>query len=196
MQFFKRHHISKLRRFNNFLSLVVVAMCFYAFAFPYLPQISFWWGNVTNSQPPLVAAQNTERESHPQLNTLVIPSLNLQEVIYEGNTEAVLDNGVWRRPMTSSPEKGSNTALAGHRFDHRGGSVFYHLDKIRMNNKLIVYWEDKKYTYKVDRIQEVPPSAVAIEAPTEENRLTLYTCTPLWTAKNRLVVSARLEEVR
>jgi sortase (surface protein transpeptidase) len=31
-----------------------------------------------------------------------------------------------------------------------------------------------------------------VEAPTDEHILTLYTCTPLWSAKDRLVIKARL----
>ena len=41
----------------------------------------------------------------------------------------------------------------------------------------------------------VTPNQTAIQAPTNDNRLTLYTCTPLWTARNRLVVIAeRLDD--
>ena len=53
-------------------------------------------------------------------------------------------------------------------------------------------WEDKEYDYKVTSIREVPPTAIEIEAPTDANIVTLYTCTPLWSAKNRLVVVAEL----
>jgi LPXTG-site transpeptidase (sortase) family protein len=37
----------------------------------------------------------------------------------------------------------------------------------------------------------VDPSAVEIEAPTTQKQLTLYTCTPIWTAKERLVIIAK-----
>jgi sortase (surface protein transpeptidase) len=36
----------------------------------------------------------------------------------------------------------------------------------------------------------VPPDQTQIEAPTTDARLTIFTCTPLWLPKDRLVVVA------
>jgi len=49
--------------------------------------------------------------------------------------------------------------------------------------------------YTVDRIKQVTATAVEIEAPTARPTLTLYTCTPLWNPKDRLVVTATLQEI-
>lgn len=151
-------------------------------------------------QPPLVAAntpvedKKSPPENIPKDNTLVIPALNMQEIIQEGPTEATLMKGVWHRPHTSDPSKGSNTVIAGHRFTYRGAAVFYNLDKVKVGDQIVMYWSGKKYQYEVSRTYIVPPTATEIEQPTDEPILTLYTCTPLWTSKSRLVVEAKLME--
>ena len=47
------------------------------------------------------------------------------------------------------------------------------------------------YRYKVESSRTVPDTAIQVEAPTKDARLTLYTCTPLWNPVNRLVVVAK-----
>lgn len=116
----------------------------------------------------------------------------MQEQVYEGQTEAALRNGVWHRPKTSTPEKGSNTVLAGHRFTYSDPAVFYHLDKVKLHDEIILYWNKQKYIYQVTQIKEVSPTAIETENPTVRDTLTLYTCAPLWTSKNRMVVIANL----
>lgn len=188
---------TRLRRFNNVLSVVIVLLSLYIIVSPFWPNISFWWKSLTNSQPALVKANSgpgksgAPAEQIPAETTLVIPSINLQEIIYEGQNEYTLNKGVWRIPQSSTPAKGSNTVLAGHRFTYRGAAVFYHLDKIKPGDLIVIYSGGKKYSYKVSRTYVVPPTAVEIERPTPDARLTLYTCTPLWTSINRLVIEAR-----
>lgn len=193
----KRHEKkdeSTLRRVNNLLSGLVILLSIYILATPFVPELLFWW-RTKSGQPALVRAENTgNKVSYPNENTLVIPSLGLQELVHEGPGEAVLAQGVWRRPHTSTPDKSGNTVMAGHRFTYSEPAVFYHLDKIKIGDEIIIYWESQKYTYKVSNISEVTPDAARVEGQTGENKLTLYTCTPLWTSKNRLVVEARLLE--
>jgi sortase A len=45
--------------------------------------------------------------------------------------------------------------------------------------------------YKVAEIKTVASTAGEVEAPTDTDQLTLYTCTPLWSAKERLVIVAK-----
>lgn len=185
-----------LRRFNNALSILIVTLCLYIIIVPFWPNISLWWQSLTNSRPALVKAnsqtvnKDTPAEDMPKDNTLVIPSINMQEIIYDGPNEYTLNKGTWRIPSSSSPDKGSNTVLAGHRFTYRGAAVFYHLDKVNVGDKIVMYWQGKKYIYQVSRTYVVPPTAVEIEKPTKDSRLTIYTCTPLWTSKSRLVIEA------
>jgi sortase A len=99
--------------------------------------------------------------------------------------------GVWHLPYTSTPDKGGNTVLVGHRFTYAGPAVFYHLDKVQVGDDVTMQWQNKTYTYTVTEVKVVPPTETSVEANTKDPQLTIYTCTPLWTAKNRLVIVAK-----
>src|SRR5690606_14306871 len=102
------------------------------------------------------------------------------------------NKGVWRDSAAATPDEGLNTVLLGHRFTYGGPAVFYHFEKLQVGDRIVVYWEKQKYSYEIESILEVPPTAVElVKKEVGEERLTLYTCTPLVTAKNRLVIQAR-----
>jgi LPXTG-site transpeptidase (sortase) family protein len=113
--------------------------------------------------------------------------------IFEGDTEDTLSKGIWHRPASSTPDKGGNTVLAAHRFQFLSGNdTFYNLDKVAAGDPIELIWNGKKYLYQVTSSSVVTSRAVSIEDNTAEPILTLYTCTPLWTSQNRLVVVAKL----
>lgn len=128
----------------------------------------------------------------PQGNRLVIPKIGVDVPIVEGPTETALWRGVWRIPGTSSPDKGGNTVLSGHRFQYRppNSSTLYLLDRLQNGDPIIVYWNDQEYDYVVRERRVVNPDAVEILAPTDKPQLTIFTCTPLFTTKQRLVLIA------
>lgn len=183
-----------LHRFNNILSVVVIALCLYVLLAPLFPQVAFWWRkSVVKKSPPLVqVAEGKQPETIPAENTLVIPKLQLQQTVHE-NAKAQwgLAKGVWHDPKSSTPGRAGNTVLTGHRFTYAGAAVFYHLDKLLAGDDIIVYWNKHKRVYKVTTIKVVPPRDVSPLAQTTDESLTIYTCTPLITAKNRLIVTAK-----
>lgn len=185
-----------LRHFNDALTLIVVALCLYVILAPLLPNLSFWWNrSVTHATPPLVAALEDPKnpEPIPDKNMLVVPGLKLEQEIHESRDQSALKKGIWRYPQASAPDEGMNTVLVGHRFTYGGPAVFYHLDKVKVGDQIVVYWQKQKYEYRVEKITEVPPTAVEIQRKdTGKDMLTIYTCTPLVTAKNRLVIQATL----
>ena len=129
----------------------------------------------------------------PSENTLFIPQIGADGKVFEGNSNATLNKGFWRRPKSSTPDKGGNTVIVAHRFLYTAGpKTFYNLDKMEVGDKFALYWEGKEYNYEVFEVTIVAPTAVEIEGYSDEAMVTLYTCTPLWTAKDRLVVKAKL----
>lgn len=180
-----------LRRCNNALSVLIIFIALYIGLSPFLPQIAWW----IKRQAPVIsspALTQIKVDNIPTDNTLIIPRLDLKEKILDGESPLTVDKGIWRRPHTSKPPLDSNTVLVGHRFTYRGSAVFYNLDKIEKNDNIVVYWEGKKYEYKVRDIKIVKPTELVVEAPTDKPVLTLYTCAPLITAQNRLVIQADL----
>ena len=170
---------------------MVIALAVYIVMLPLLPTVSWW----VHYQAPIISgAPTVDMSISTTENMLLIPSLGMKQAIYEGTSEITLGKGVWHRPLSSTPDKGSNTVLSGHRFTYSGKSVFYYLDKVKIGDKIYVHWEGKQYMYQVTHMLEVSPENSNIEAPTNESMLTIYTCTPLWSAKNRLVLQASLVE--
>lgn len=176
----------------------------YLLLMPIFPQLWFYMRQLTGSvrydeqvgefqsslSEPL--PEEGDIENIPDENMLYVPSIGISVQIVEGQTEDALNRGAWRRPLTSTPDKGGNTVITGHRFKYLPPSnlTFYHLDKIELGDEVVVYWDKVRYDYTVTNIFEVDPSQVEVEANTAQSQLTLYTCTPLWTAKRRLVVVA------
>jgi sortase A len=167
----------------------------YIILMPFVPFGAWWIVHEAPiiSKPAYIAAPSSANE-FPAKPTLVVPALAMKETVHEGNGEATLNLGTWHIPDTSSPDKGGNTVLAAHRHTRSGPGVFYHLDKLKPGDDIYMYWQQKRYHYAVQNISVVPSTQVSVEAPTSDARLTLYTCTPLWSFKDRLVVQATLKE--
>lgn len=172
-----------LRRINNVLTAVVFLLCLYLVATPFLPKATY----VFKPEPPLAK----KHAKPPQENMLVIPAIKLQEKIYDSLDPLTLNQGIWHPRQSSTPNYGSNTVLTGHRFTYNGPAVLYNLDKVNVGDQIIVYWDHKKYDYKVHTIKTVLPSDSEVLDQTDEAILTIYTCTPLVTATHRLIIQAK-----
>lgn len=186
-------------RLNNGLTIVVMAFGLYLIAAPFLPQLK-WWLAPPDISTTTQSSQATSAERAaapiPDENILVIPRLGMNEIVHDGASSAELNKGAWLVPNTSQPNLESNTVIIGHRFTYAGPAVFYMLDKVKVGDEIVVDWQGKEYTYKVSTIRTVEPSEVSVQQPTTKAQLTLYTCTPLWSASHRLVLTAPLQGVR
>ena len=185
-----------LKQLNNILGITVVVLALYIFIWPFLPAVT-WWARY---QAPLRshAADTSVPLSDPVPNqsTLVIPKLDMKDLVHGGSSQSALNKGIWHLPDNSTPEKGGNTIMAGHRFTYSGQAVFYNLDKVAVGDEVTLYWQGKRYDYLVIGKNVVPPTDNTLIAQTSDPTLTLYTCTPLWSAKDRLVITAKLVETR
>lgn len=191
-----------LRRFNNILSWVVIFLGLYISVSPFLPEVT--WrikkarddtAGIPYSGKLSEGAVSANRSEAPKENRIVIPSINLNEPIYEGQNIGVINKGgTWRRPNTSEPGEPGNSVIVGHRIYGRGpgtnASTLYHLDRVLPGQKMAIYWEGKEILYEIREKKVVAATAVEIESQTKDQRLTIYTCTPIWTAKDRLVLIA------
>lgn len=187
----------KLERVNTILLILIIAINGYVIMAPLLPGVGYWW----QKRSPHGASARLHRQlaagwGIPKDNRLVVPSMQLDQSIIEGPTMAALNQGPWRRPSSSTPDKGGNTVIVGHRFTYANPrGTFYFLDKVQLGDEIGVYWHGKEYLYRVKAIKVVPPTDLSVEAATGQPQLTLYSCTPLWWPKNRLVVVSALEHL-
>jgi sortase A len=185
------------RHVNNGLSLVVIGLGLYIAITPFLPAIGFIFQDKSpEARAPYTGALaliegSSATAQTPEENRLVIPSIQINEPILEGNSIDLINNGgTWRRPNTATPASQSNTVIVGHRWFGNEVSTFYHLDKVTIGDTLALYWEGEEIVYEVVETKIVDANATEIEAPTMQKQLTIYTCDPVWTAKNRLVIIA------
>lgn len=193
----------KLARINTALFVLIILVNGYVVAAPFGPMVWFWLQSSHTNR----AAELTQAVQHPRPvpqqraaslpNGVIIPAMLLDQSIFEGATKQayqVLDKGIWRWPLGSTPDKGSNTILIGHRFTYTNPrGVFYFLDKVHEGDSIGVTWNNRHYIYRVANVSVVQPTQTSILDPTAEPTLTLYTCTPTWWPKDRLVVTAHLE---
>lgn len=184
-----------LRRVNHVLFGLTLLIDCYIIAAPFLPGIV---GAPVSASPATVTRLTQKVAARPQQsqpNQLIIPGIQLDQTIHEGqDTYGELAKGVWRWPGGSTPDQGSNTVLLGHRFTYTDPEgVFYFLDKIKVGDSLGLIWNNESYSYKVVNVSVVTPDHVEILKPTMQPTLTVYTCTPTWWPKDRLVITARLE---
>lgn len=185
---------NKLRVCNRVLLALIIVCNAYILLSPLWPQISFAIDSkITKPVKINIGDDNNLGTIDRSYNHLVIPKLQLDEKIHEGTAPETAHLGAWRRPQTSTPGQGNNTVIVGHRFTYDGPSIFYHLDKLKPDDEMLVVYGGKLYLYKVDESKIVSPDTVDVEAPTDSELLTIYTCHPLWSVKQRLVVTAKLE---
>lgn len=198
---------NKLRQFNNILSILIFGLALYIMFAPFAPQLALYINRFTDKTDGFkyqsVLADKLDSKVGESLpppptdNHLVIPKIGVDSTVYQGNDISLLDKGLWHRPNTSTPEQGSNTVIVAHRFQYtQGPATFYSLDKLAIGDKAIVFWGNAdnrfEYDYEAIEVKVVPATAIEIEEPTTEETLTLYTCTPLWTSKDRLVVTFKV----
>lgn len=178
-------------------------------AYPFLPGLRYalfkpapelpYQTRLTERQDPVLkglsALPVVGNKPIPQDNRLVIPSISIDMPIHEGATQQVLDRGgIWHIPNTSDPVRAGNMVLSGHRWQYLppSNTTLYLLDKVQIGEPVIVYWQGQEYDYRIAGREIVDPNRVEILNDTPEPKLTIFTCTPLWSTKQRLVLYGEL----
>lgn len=188
------------KRINDALSLMVILLGIYLVAMPVLPEAQFYFQKTADTLDVPFLRQFGPQMAEWQLDTidpagkrLQIPSILVDGEVLTGDSPSLLNQGIWHRPHSSTPDQGGNSVFVAHRFQYTSGpNTFYHLEKVTLGEMITVVWEGTVYEYEVSDIQIVGPNEMWVEEDTPEPVITLYTCTPLWTAEKRLVVRGKL----
>jgi sortase A len=120
-----------------------------------------------------------------------IPKLGMEHAVVGGVSPADLRKGPGHYPGTPMPGERGNAAIAGHRTTY--GAPFNRLDELTPGDQIEVSTLAGSFTYLVEGTQIVRPDQVEVLAPTADTRLTLTTCHPKYSAKQRLIVTALLQ---
>jgi sortase A len=123
-----------------------------------------------------------------------IPKIGVDKVIVEGTDTNDLRQGPGHYLGTPLPGQAGNAAIAGHRTTY--GAPFYNLNELDPGDPVTVTTTQGVFTYRVVRSMVILPSDTAILAASTAPELTLTTCTPRFSASNRLAVQATLVSSR
>ncbi|MEW4327755.1 class D sortase [Rossellomorea marisflavi] len=129
---------------------------------------------------------------------LRIPSIELEEPIFQGASESHLKNGV-ATIEEDTPFSGTNISIAGHKMNAYG-VLFNRLHELTKGDMMALDVNGKTTTYKVTEQRMVSPDDLSVLEDTEDQTITLITCeTYNWTTnefEERLVVRGEKIEKR
>jgi sortase A len=118
-----------------------------------------------------------------------IPVIGLEDVVvYEGVDTDTLKNGPGHMRSTPIPGQPGNAVLSGHRTTY--GRPFFDLDQLTAGDDIIVETAIGTHTYRVTELLIVAPTDVWVTEPRPGGWLTLTTCNPKFSARERLIVFA------
>jgi sortase A len=126
------------------------------------------------------------------LGRIRIPKIGVDWVFVQGTSRADLKKGPGHYPDTPIPGQVGNAAIAGHRTTY--GAPFYRLDELAAGDEIEIETLTGSYTYRVRELLVVAPTAVEVVRNTPNAQLTLTTCNPRFSARQRLVAVADLVE--
>ena len=124
---------------------------------------------------------------------LTILSANINHYVVFGATNNKLEYGPGYILGTSLPGSGGNFAIAGHRTTY--GAPFGNLDRVQVGETIIFQTNTNQYKYQVIDVKIVSPEDTYVLENYGDDRITLTTCHPKFSAKQRLVVIGQLEKV-
>lgn len=120
-----------------------------------------------------------------------IPKIGLERVVVQGVTVPDLRKGPGHYPDSPLPGQIGNAAIAGHRTTY--GEPFNQLDTLVPGDRISVQTLNGTFNYTVTEQLIVSPRDVRVLDPTPDATLTLTTCHPKYSAKQRLIVKATLD---
>jgi sortase A len=125
------------------------------------------------------------------LTRIKIPRIGVDTVVVEGTTASALRAGAGHYPSSPLPCEIGNVAIAGHRTTY--GKPFHDLDRLESGDRITLVTPIGQCTYEVERIWVTVPTDIGVVANTpDQARLTLTTCHPKGSARERLILSATM----
>jgi sortase A len=146
-----------------------------------------------------VAASKPAKPSLPQrvppgraFALIQIPAIDVERVVVEGVGRDDLRKGPGHVPSTMMPGQPGTFGVSGHRTTY--GAPFYRLDELRKGDRILIATQAWVFAYTVSRTQIVLPTDVWVldDVPGPGGKpkptITLTTCNPRYSARQRLIV--------
>ena len=147
----------------------------------------------TTTTTTLAAAPLPAFNEGDALARIEIPTIGLDAKVVAGVEPEDLKKGPGHYPGTPMPGQFGNSAIAGHRTTY--GQPFYRLDEVQVGDEIVLTTVQGRFVYRATGSEVVDPGASEVVATTDPRvaTLTLTTCTPRYTASQRLIVHADLD---
>ena len=126
------------------------------------------------------------------LTRIQIPDIDIDVVVVEGTTASALRAGAGHYPATPLPCEIGNVSIAGHRTTY--GRPFHNLDLLKPGAEVTLATPIGSCTYKVTQepFTVAPTDTYVLDNTPDEATLTLTTCHPKGSARQRLILKATL----
>jgi sortase A len=121
-----------------------------------------------------------------------IPALGVDAPIVQGDGWEQLKKGVAQHIGSANPGESNNIVLTAH--NDVFGEIFRDLDQLTTGDQVIIYTNQRSYTYNVTDSKIVEPTQVEVMAPTSQAIATLISCYPYLVDNKRIVVRAILQD--
>jgi sortase A len=146
----------------------------------------------TTPTPTPVASLPSIAEGDP-VARMELPTIGVDKIVVAGVDKNDLKKGPGHYPETPLPGQLGNSAIAGHRTTF--GQPFFDVDKLENGDEIVVTTVAGRFVYRVTGQQIVSPSDYQVIATTDPTRatLTLTSCHPKYTARERIIVFAELD---
>lgn len=127
--------------------------------------------------------------------TIAFPDLNLEL----GVTEAKITDGTWEISNTGAshwensadPGQAGNIVIYGHNLNHLFGPI---QDLTKDGTIILTNEQGVVTTYKIEKTVTVEPTEIEYVLPTDQETLTVYTCTGFLDSKRFIVIAKPIEE--
>jgi sortase A len=119
-----------------------------------------------------------------------IPAIQVDAPVVQGDGWEQLKKGVAQHTGTANPGQIGNLVLSAH--NDVFGEIFRDLDHLQPGDQVIVYTGGHSFTYIINDVQIVSPTAVEVMAPTADPTITLISCYPYMVDNKRIVVQGSL----
>lgn len=130
--------------------------------------------------------------SPEQAVRIQVPAIGIEAPVVMGDGYEQLKKGVGQHIGTPNPGQTGNIVLSAH--NDVFGEIFRDLDRLKNGDEIILFTNQRTYTYIVRQTQIVEPTQVEVMAPTQKPVVTLISCYPYLVDNQRIVVSAFLQD--
>lgn len=127
-----------------------------------------------------------------QATRIVIPSIQVDAPIVQGDGWEQLRRGVGQHIGTASPGQKGNLVLSAH--NDIFGEIFKNLDMLMPGDVVTINTMGEQFTYVIKETEIVEPTAIDVMDPTTTPTLTLISCYPYLIDNKRIVVFGELQK--